>query len=60
MPPGGVKIGSPEIVIGLAMVKLPVLENDSVVPAAIATVPEPNAVLLPAISVPAVTVVLPL
>ncbi len=58
-PKGGVKNGSPAIVIGLLIVKFAVSRNDSVVPAAIANMPVPNALLLPATSVPFETVVPP-
>lgn len=59
VPAGVVKVGSPLIVMWLAMLKLPVLANDSVVPAAIASVPVPSALLLPTASVPPESVVPP-
>jgi len=59
VPAGGLKNGSPEIVMLLAMVKLPVPRNDSVVPAASDTFPVPSALLLPTTSVPPPTVVPP-
>ena len=59
VPAGGVKNGSPAKVIGFAIVKLPLLRNDSVVPSAIASVPLPRALLSPTAMVPAVSDVPP-
>jgi hypothetical protein len=59
VPVGGEKVGSPLMLMLLPTVKLPALENDSVVPAAIDRLPDPSALLLPMTSVPDVSAVPP-